>query len=128
VVQLQILTGAKAGTSFTNSRLPLQIGRAADADLSVEEAGIWPRHFHIERQGLDLVCQAEANALLYVNGAQTNHAALRNGDIISIGALKMQFALSPVRQSSLRPREALVWAALAFLCLAQVYVAFQLIR
>ena len=100
MVQLQILSGKKAGAQFTASRLPLQIGRAAGADLSLEEPGVWPRHFQIARQGRDLVCQAEADALLSVNGVQVDQAVLRSGDVISIGALKIQFALSPVRQSS----------------------------
>ena len=79
-------------------------------------------------QGRDLVCQAEADALLSVNGVQVRQAVLRNGDVISIGALKIQFALSPVRQSSQRWREGLTWAALALLCLVQVAIIYRLMR
>ena len=128
MVQLQILSGKRAGAQFTASRLPLQIGRAAQADLSLEEPGVWPRHFQITRQGRDLVCRAEPSALLSVNGVPLDQAVLRNGDIISIGALKIQFMLSPVRQSSLRWREWLTWAALALLCLAQVVLVWRLIQ
>jgi len=128
MVQLQILTGKRAGAQYTAARLPLQFGRAAESDLCLEEPGVWPRHFQISRQGLDLVCQAQAEALLSVNGVQVDQAVLRNGDIISIGALKIQFALSPVRQSSLSGREGLTWAALALLCLAQVLLIYNLIR
>ena len=128
MVQLQILTGTKAGTQFTTSRFPVQIGRSPEADVTLEEPGVWPLHLQIERHGTDLICQAQPNALLYLNGTQTDHAVLRGGDIISVGALKMQFALSPVRQSSLRWRETLVWAGLTLLCLGQVYVACQLLR
>jgi len=128
MVQLQILTGKRAGAQYTAARLPLQIGRAAGSDLCLEEPGVWPRHFQISRQWLDLVCQAQPEALLSVNGAQVDQAVLRNGDIISIGALKIQFALSPVRQSSLSAREGLTWAALALLCLAQVLLIYNLIR
>ena len=128
MVQLQILSGKKAGAQFTASRLPLQIGRAAGADLLLEEPGVWPRHLQISRQGRDLVCQAEADALLSINGVQVDHAVLRSGDVISIGALKIQFALSPVRQSSLRWRESLTWAALALLCLGQIVLIYRLMR
>jgi len=128
MVQLQILSGKKAGTQFTASRLPLQVGRAAQADLSLEEPGVWPRHFQIIRQGRELICQAEASALLSVNGVPVDQAALRNGDVISIGALKIQFALSPVRQSSLRWRESLTWAALALLCLGQIFLIYRLVQ
>ncbi len=128
MVQLQILTGKRAGAQFTAARLPLQIGRAAESDLCLEEPGVWPRHFQISRQGLDVVCQAQPDALLSVNGVQVAQAVLRNGDIISIGALKIQFALSPVRQSGLSVREGLTWAALALLCLAQVLLIYSLMR
>ena len=128
MVQLQILSGRKAGAQFTASRLPMQIGRAAEADLCLEEPGVWPRHFQILREGRNLICKAEADALLSVNGVPADHAVLRSGDVISIGALKIQFALSPVRQSSLRLREALIWAALALLCVAQVVLFYSLLR
>jgi predicted component of type VI protein secretion system len=128
MVQLQILSGTRAGAQFTAARLPLQIGRAADADLSLEEPGVWPRHCQIARQGRDLVCQAQAGALLSVNGVPADQAILRNGDVISIGALKIAFALSPVRQASLRPRECLTWAALAILCLGQIALIYRLIQ
>ena len=128
MVQLQILSGKRAGAQFTASHLPLQVGRAAEADLSLEEPGVWPRHFQITREGKDLVCQAEADALLSVNGVPVDRAVLRNGDVISIGALKIQFALSPVRQSSLTARESLTWAALALLCLGQIFLICRLIQ
>jgi len=129
MVQLQILSGKRAGAQFTAARLPMLIGRAAGADLSLEEPGVWPRHFQIARQGLDLVCQAQASALLSLNGVQVmDQAVLRSGDVISIGALKIQFALSPVRQSSQRWRESLTWAALALLCLGQVVLIYRLMR
>jgi predicted component of type VI protein secretion system len=128
MVQLQILSGKKAGAQFIAARLPLQIGRAADAGLSLEEPGVWPRHCQIVRHGRDLVCQAQAGALLSVNGLPVDQAILRNGDVLSMGALKLQFALSPVRQSSQRLRECLTWAALAILCLGQVALIYRLIQ
>jgi predicted component of type VI protein secretion system len=128
MVQLQILSGRKAGLQFAASRLPLQVGRAPEADLCLEEPGVWPRHFQIAREGRDLVCRAEANALLSVNGVQAGQVALRNGDIISIGALRIQFALSPVRQSSLRLRECLTWCGLALVCVTQILLIYRLFR
>jgi hypothetical protein len=75
-----------------------------------------------------LVCQAEANALVSVNDVPVEETVLRNGDVISIGALKIQFALAPVRQSSLLAREWLVWTALAIICLGEVALTCRLIR
>jgi hypothetical protein len=57
-----------------------------------------------------------------------DEAILRNGDVLSMGALKIQFALSPVRQASQRLRECLTWAALAILCLGQVALIYRLIQ
>jgi hypothetical protein len=128
MVQLQILSGKKAGEQFTASRLPLQFGRASGADARLEEPGVWPRHFQITRQGREVVCQAQPGALLSVNGVQSDQAVLRNGDVISIGALRIQFSLSPVRQSSLRASEWIVWTALALLCLGQVVLACNLLQ
>jgi pSer/pThr/pTyr-binding forkhead associated (FHA) protein len=128
MVQLQILSGKKAGGQFTAARLPMQIGREAGADLCLEEPGVWPRHFQISRRGRELLCQAEPNALLSVNGVPVGQAVLRSGDIISIGALKIQFALSPVRQSSPRAREWLAWAGIALLCLAQIVLFYLLLH
>jgi predicted component of type VI protein secretion system len=128
MVSLQILSGRKAGAQFTAAHLPVQIGRAADADLPLEEPGVWPRHCRIARQGRELICQAEAGALLSVNGTPVEQAVLRNGDVISVGALKIQFALSPVRQSSLLPLECCTWAALALLCLGQVALILHLLQ
>jgi hypothetical protein len=128
MVQLQILSGKNAGAQFTAARLPVQIGRDAGADLRLEEPGVWPRHFQISWQGLDLVCESQPDALLSINGVPASRAVLRSGDIISIGALKIQFALSPVRQPSQRAREGLTWAALGLLCLGQIFLIYRLIR
>ncbi|MGA3179645.1 MAG: FHA domain-containing protein [Verrucomicrobiota bacterium] len=128
MVQLLILSGNKAGAQFIASRLPVLIGRAPDADLSLDGPGVWPRHLQIIRQAQGLVCQAQDGALLSVNGTPADQAVLRNGDVISMGAIKIQFGLAPVRQSSLRARECLLWIALALLCLAQVALIRRLVR
>jgi predicted component of type VI protein secretion system len=128
MIQLHILSGNKAGAQFIKTRFPILIGRAAEADISLDDPGVWPRHLQITRQVEGLVCQAEPNALVSVNDTSVQQAVLRNGDVISIGALKMQFTLAPVRQSSLLAREWLVWISLALLSLAQVALVFQLIR
>jgi pSer/pThr/pTyr-binding forkhead associated (FHA) protein len=128
MVQLLILSGNNAGAQFTRTRFPILIGRAADADISLDAPGVWPRHLQITRQAEGLVCQAEADALISVNDALVRQAVLRNGDVISLGGLKIQFALAPVRQASLRARESLLWLALALLCLAQVALITRLVR
>jgi hypothetical protein len=97
-------------------------------DLPLDEPGVWQRHFLIDWRVEGLVLETEPSALLQVNDAPVQRALLRNGDIITLGALKIRFSLTPVRQSSLAVREWLTWAALVALCLGQVALVYWLIR
>jgi len=128
VVQLQLLSGNRSGTIFRSSRFPIRAGREAGLDLTLDDPGIWQRHFLIDWRDEGLVIEAEPEALLSVNDSPTQRAVLRNGDIITLGGLKIRFSLSPVRQASLAPRECLTWIALALLCLGQVALVYLLIR
>jgi len=128
MVQLQLLSGHRAGTLFRGARFPIRAGRAPDLDLSLDDPGVWQRHFQIDWRPEGLVLQTEPEALLDLNDTPVQRAVLRNGDILTIGALKIRFSLAPVRQFSLAPRECLTWIALAALCLAQVALVYLLIR
>jgi type III secretion system (T3SS) inner membrane Yop/YscD-like protein len=128
VVQLQLLSGRRSGAIFRAAHFPIRAGREPGLDLTLEEPGVWQRHFLIDWQAEGLVLQAETGALLSVNGAPAQRALLRNGDILSLGALKIRFSLAPVRQFSLAPREWLTWAALGLLCLGQILLVYWLIR
>jgi len=129
MVCLKILSGKKAGIEWSASHLPVQIGRAHSADLSLDEPGVWERHFEINLNFPDgLVLKTQPNALLTINGEKIEQAILRNGDLIEIGALKIRFALSAVRQRSLLARELSTWIALAALCLGQIALIYSLIR
>jgi predicted component of type VI protein secretion system len=128
VVQLQLLTGSKSGTVFRSAHFPIRAGRGPESDLPLEEPGVWQHHFLIDWCAEGLVLEAESDALLSVNDTPARRAILRNGDIITLGALKIRFSLSPVRQSSLAPREWLTWIALGALCLGQVALVYVLIR
>jgi hypothetical protein len=96
--------------------------------LCLDDPGVWQRHFLIDWRPEGLVLEAEPDALLSVNDSPAQRAVLRNGDIITLGALKIRFSFSPVRQSSLAPREWLTWIALGALCLGQVALVYLLIR
>jgi predicted component of type VI protein secretion system len=128
VVQLQLLSGTRSGTVFQTHHFPIRTGREPGLDLSLDDPGVWQRHFRIDWLPEGLVLQAEAEALLSVNDSPARRAILRNGDIITLGALKIRFSFSPVRQSSLAPREWLTWIALGALCLGQVALVYLLIR
>jgi pSer/pThr/pTyr-binding forkhead associated (FHA) protein len=127
VIQLKILNGKQAGTEWVTRRFPVRIGRAPDAALSLEEDGIWDQHLEISLRPTEgFVLSAEPGALACLNSQPVQQAALRNGDLIELGAVKMQFGLSPTRHRSLRARELLTWIALALLCLGQVALIYWL--
>lgn len=128
MVQLQLLSGHRSGVVFRSARFPIRAGREPGLDLPLDEPGIWQRHFLIDWRAEGLILEAEPQALLHLNDTPVQRALLRNGDIITLGALKIRFSLSPVRQSSLAWREWLTWIALGALCLGQVALVYWLIR
>jgi predicted component of type VI protein secretion system len=128
MVELQILSGNRIGTKFLGRHFPICVGRAGGLDWSLDEPGVWPRHFQIGWLPDGLILEAEPDALISVNDAAVRRAVLRNGDIITIGSLKIRFSLSSVRQSSMAAREWLTWIALGSLCLGQVALVYLLLR
>jgi hypothetical protein len=128
VVQLQLLSGTRIGSVFQFKQFPIRVGRDAGLDLTLDDPGVWQRHFVIDKCQEGLVIETEPQALLSINDAPAQRAVLRNGDVITAGALKIRFSFAPVRQSSLAPRESLTWIALGALCLVQVALVYLLIR
>ena len=127
IIQLKILSGKKAGSSWTARRFPVQVGRSPECDLQLEEPGMWNRHFQILlNAGAGFVLETEPDALVTTNGQPAQRAALRNGDLIEIGALKLQFWLGAARRRGLRFKEWLVWATLLAVSLGQIALAYWL--
>ncbi len=129
MVQFKILTGKLAGTVKVTRRFPVQIGRAADADLRLEEPGVWERHVAIRfkpREGYNLEVQGQA--LASINGHPVQEAMLRNGDLIELGAAKLQFWLADTRQRGLRLGEWFAWALIVVVSVAQVALVYLLLR
>jgi len=128
MVDLQILSGNRTGTKFCGGHFPIRVGRAEGSDLSLDEPGVWPRHFLIVWQPEGLILEAEPDALVSVNDAAVRRVVLRNGDVITLGSLRLRFSLSSVRQSSMAAREWLTWIGLGALCLGQVALVYLLLR
>ena len=129
MVQLKVLSGKMAGTAWVARRFPVRIGRSADADLRVEESGVWDQHLRLDLDPLQgIVLNAQANALAAVNGQPVQQTVLRNGDAIDIGSLRLQFWLSETRQTDLRLREGFTWAAITAISLGQVGLIYWLLR
>lgn len=128
MVQLQILSGGRAGVIFESSRLPLTIGRSDQADIVLEEPGVWPLHCKIHMCADGLALEVDPEALASVNGVPVPQALLRNGDTITLGGAMLRFGFTPVRQHSLSLREWLTWIALGALCLGQIWLIYRLLR
>ena len=131
MVQLDILSGKMAGDTQIARHFPFHIGRAAAADLRLEEAGVWDQHLALDFdhvQGFALSTQA--NALATVNGwpVQAKAVILRNGDIIEIGSQKIRFWIGKTEQSNLRVPENLIWTIIATVTFAQVGLICWLLK
>ena len=128
MIQLDLLSGSKAGHRTVVRQFPFRVGRSTQSQLRLEDAGVWDEHlsFTLRRnEGFVLTSSPEAATLL--NSERVQSAVLRNGDIIDAGSVKIRFGMSPTSQSTLKLRETMTWIALAALCLAQVALIYWLI-
>jgi pSer/pThr/pTyr-binding forkhead associated (FHA) protein len=129
MIQLNILSGKKAGAQPVARHFPFRIGRAAGNDLQLGDDGVWDQHLILEfqkQEGFKLA--TAANALATVNNEPVQNRILRNGDIITIGLVKIQFWLATARQHGLRLREGFIWALLIFVTVSQFALLYWLIR
>ena len=129
MIQLNILTGKKAGTHKVARHFPFRVGRAPGNELQLEDDGVWDQHLTLEFQpqsGFNLATAPDA--LVTVNGDPVHNTTLRNGDTITVGSVKLQFWLAAAAQGSLRVREGFVWTQLALVTLGQFILLYWLIR
>jgi Inner membrane component of T3SS, cytoplasmic domain len=128
MVQLNILSGKKAGSRWVVRHFPFQVGRAAESDLQLEDDGVWDAHLAVEfHRSQGFVAKAHPNALATVNGQSVQAQSLHNGDIIGLGSVKIQFWLAAMHQRRLSPREMFVWALIAVVCVTQFGLIYWLI-
>ncbi len=130
MIQLNVLSGKKAGSQTVVRRFPFRIGRAAQNDLQLDDDGIWDSHLTLElnRDNERFGLAVAPNALVAVNNLSVEAAPLRNGDIISLGSVRMQFWLAAVQQRGLRLRELFVWALLLFVTVTQFVLIYWLLQ
>ena len=128
MVQFKILSGKKAGSSWETRRFPVRIGRSAGSDLRLEEAGVWDDHLKVDLEAKEgFVAETQANAFASINGQPIQRVALRNGDVVEIGSIKLQFWLSEAPQRGQAFREAFVWALISLVCLGQIALVYWLL-
>ena len=121
MLQLQILSGKQAGHLWEARHFPVRVGRAIESDLCLEDDGVWAEHFQLTTATeTGFVLAACPGAFVTVNQVPVETARLKNGDLITAGAVKLSFRLSATRQRSLRVRESLVWALVFGVSLGQI--------
>ena len=116
-----------AGREIDASHFPLLIGRAAKADLRLDDIGVWDRHlvlFLDPEKGISLKIQESAHAS--INGQSFEQAIMRNGDIVELGAVKLRFWLAKARRYNLVWREWMVWAIVTGIALTQIAIIYWL--
>jgi pSer/pThr/pTyr-binding forkhead associated (FHA) protein len=129
MVQFRVLTGSRQGERLIASRFPWLIGRSTTAQLRLEDPGVWERHLEVNLNEPDgFSVSLLPGALATLNGTSFQQARLRNGDLLEVGSVQLQFWLSEVPQKGLRWREALTWLALGVLCLVQILLVYLLER
>ena len=129
MIQLNTLSGKMAGTQTVARRFPFRVGRAAAADLRLDDAGVWDQHFRLDFKPAEgLVLTAEGEALVTVNDQPLKETVLRNGDRLGAGSARLQFWLAETRQRGLRLREAFAWGCIGLVTAAQVALLLLLLR
>lgn len=129
MIQLNVLSGKKAGDQTVVRHFPFRIGRAAGNEWQLDDDGVWDQHVVFEFQkkaGFNLA--TAPNALAAINGASVQNTILRNGDIITIGSVKLQFWLAAAKQPGLRLREFFIWALLMAVTGSQFVLLYWLVR
>jgi len=127
MVQLSVLSGKMAGTSWAARHFPVQIGRSPSADLRADEDGVWDEHLSIEFSPTEgFLVQSHSEAIVSLNGEAVSRKALRNGDLIELGALKLQFWLGAALPGALGARELLVWLGIAAVSASQIALMWWL--
>lgn len=130
MIQLNVLSGKKAGSQSVVRHFPFRVGRAAQNELQIEDDGVWDLHLTLElhRDNKRVTLAVAPNAFAAINNHAVQSAPLRNGDVISFGSAKIQFWLASVKQRGLRLRELFVWTLLISVTLGQFILIYWLVR
>lgn len=98
--EIVALKGKVYSKSFNlESGRKLVLGRAADADIQILDAGLSRQHCSIERiDDTFYIVDLESRNGTSVNGRPITRQRLRPNDVITIGAIEFQFRCTPERR------------------------------
>ncbi len=88
---LVALDGSRRGERFPLIRNEVTVGSSPDIDIRLADAGIAKLHARIVyRDGKHFIETVEETGSCRVNGVQKDQAELKDGDVLSLGKIKMQ--------------------------------------
>jgi len=122
LAQFHPVTGDGEPVMLRAANFPARIGRGADCAVRVTDEGVWEHHLelHLDSQ-MRFTLRTASDATAMVNGEPlVGVHRLGNGDIIELGAAKLQFLLGNVNQKGLELREAALWLLLAAILAGQI--------
>ncbi len=128
MLQFRAIAGSRQATVWDAEGFPVQIGRAANAGIRLEETGVWDQHAQVTFDAEEgFILLSEGGATTRVNGEPVQQVRLRNGDIIEVGSVKLQCWLSEVKRQNLAWRENLVWGLLILVTVLQLILIGMLL-
>jgi diguanylate cyclase (GGDEF)-like protein len=104
---LTVLTGLHAGRLVTLDGVPITIGRAADADLVVDDTGVSRHHTRVARtaEGAFYAEDLGSTNGTFLNASRVGVALLRGGELLQLGPdLQVRFAIVDSVQETLYRR------------------------
>ena len=129
MLQIEILSGKKAGQVIPVRRFPFQVGRSTESDLTLIDWGVWKRHFAIHQNQEGFVLVPEKRATVFLNGKKVEgEVRLRPGDEIGIGTVKLCVGFSPVQQQDRKGLEIFVWGLVVLIGMGELLLMFLLPR
>lgn len=85
-MHLTVLSGHSSGARLNLTAEPITVGRDADCDLALTDSGISRHHARFVRRDDDAyVHDLDSTNGIFVNGRQTRHHVLEDGDLVHIG-------------------------------------------
>ncbi len=122
---LRVTDSRGAVTQHLAEAFPYQIGRSSQADLRLQEPGVFENHASIvPSEKARFVVQTEGESLLLRNGEPVRRVQLAPGDEFLIGSARILVSLAPAKQKRLAASEAAVWLLLAGVMASQVVSFF----
>ena len=128
MVQLRVFSEEKQQYFAKYDDFPVRIGRGKNCQLKLNDTGVWENHLELDlnNEGY-IVIRAMSGATAMINGQPLDDTQLlRNGDLIEIGLINIQFELGAVRQKNLTVRETAVWTLLVAVTIIEIYLILWL--